>query len=586
MEKGLKYRIILVVSLVAVGILALMPTLFYDYNQATSKLPGWWMKSRILPTNNLNLGLDLRGGIDLLIGVDVAEAELKEIHNWRETLRDTYQEENINYQKLEVPRGQIKLVAEFSDRESMDRAAEYHRRHLFQRLSLEVQREQLTHIYQLREAEATEIRRRTVTQIKNIISRRIDDFGLREPTVAVQGDSRIRLQLPGAKDPEDVKSLVVSTARLDFMIVEHVGELLEEGETAPSGSVVVTWTHPTDRRKRLDCYFPIESGLEPGSLPHHLRLVKGKEEVRGERLDACFLLSEEGVVSGKDLVDARPRFTSEQIGGGASVSFTLNRRGASRFARLTGENVGRRLAIVLEDFVESAPVVRSRIFDRGEISGDFTPDEATVLATVLRSGALDVQIEIEEERVVGASLGADAIRQGERAIFWGFLLVVIFMVAYYSLGGLIADLALLLNIVFILAVLSLFNATLTLPGIAGIVLTVGMAVDANVLIFERVREEMRTGKTPHASIEAGYAKALWTILDANITTLVAALVLLQWGTGPIRGFAITLAVGIFASLFTAIVVTRVVYDLMFHYRKGHRISIGIKLEPAPSVGRK
>jgi len=263
--------------------------------------------------------------------------------------------------------------------------------------------------------------------------------------------------------------------------------------------------------------------------------------------------------------------------GGAVVNFQFNLEGARRFARITGENIGERLAIVLEGKVRSAPVIRARIYDRGVIEGNFTFQEARDLAIVLRAGALPVEIEIEEERTVGPSLGKDLINRGKWAILIGGIAVVVFMVVYYSGAGLIADIALALNLLFIMAALAGLRATLTLPGIAGIALTVGMAVDANIIIFERIREEWRLGKTPRSAVEAGYQRSLWTILDANITTLIAAAILFQVGTGPIRGFAVTLTLGIFSSLFTALFVTRTIYELIFaRGRMREKLSIGIK----------
>ncbi len=240
---------------------------------------------------------------------------------------------------------------------------------------------------------------------------------------------------------------------------------------------------------------------------------------------------------------------------------------------MTGKNIGKRLAIVLEGEVQSAPVIRSRITDRGQITGNFTPEEARELQIVLKSGAMPAPVEFRYQSIVGPSLGGDSIRKGVKSVIIGGILVVLFMALYYKLSGIIADLVLVLNMVFILAVLAGFQATLTLPGIAGIVLTIGMAVDANVLIFERIREELRSGKTPRAAVDGGFSKALLTILDANITTVIAAVVLFQFGTGPVRGFAVTLTVGIIASLFTALFVSRLIFDFLLAKVEMKKVSI-------------
>ncbi|MFO8058494.1 MAG: protein translocase subunit SecD [bacterium] len=594
MEKSLIYRLILVGVVILVAAVALVPTFFHDYKSGKSKLPEWWLDSSILPSGYLNLGLDLQGGMDLVVSVDVEEAVLKELQHFRQSIQDFFSDKDVDYEQVRFKPAEKRIEVSYPDHDSMVAGNNLIHRS-FRSLRVMEGMDTLSPSFGLKEDEKRELQSRTVEQIRNIMSRRINAFGLQEPEIAVQGQNRIRLQLPGAKDPERVKDNITRTAKLDFMLVKGVGQTKERVEEAmdspPSGFTLVTWRDPTEAGKTQQCYInsqqlaDIPMG-ENAVLPPSYRLAVGTESREGVKREVCYLLREDIAVSGANLQDARPRFTSDQPGGGAVVSFRLNTKGARKFGKLTGEHVGERLAIVLEGQVESAPSIRSQITYRGQIEGNFSPQEATDLSTVLRSGALEVDIDIEEERTVGASLGADAVRKGKQAIFWGMLVVVLFMVVYYRGAGLITDLALVLNIVLIMAALSLLGATLTLPGIAGIVLTVGMAVDANVLIFERVREELRTGKTPQASIEAGYAKALWTILDANITTLIAALVLLQWGTGPIKGFAVTLALGIVSSLFTALVVTRIIYDLGFQRRKRKAsLSIGIKLQPVEQ-GRK
>jgi preprotein translocase subunit SecD len=292
----------------------------------------------------------------------------------------------------------------------------------------------------------------------------------------------------------------------------------------------------------------------------------------GRRIKVPYLLKKRTLLTGEYITDARVRIDSQYNEPYVSLSF--NSRGARLFEKITSENIEKKLAIVLDNNIYSAPVIRDRIPDgKAQITGRFTMDDARDLAIVLRAGNLPAPVEILEKRTVGPSLGKDSIEKGFRSMIIGGVVVVVFMVIYYGFSGIIADMALLLNILFIMAGLAFFGATLTLPGIAGMILTIGMAVDANVLIFERIREEMRLGKPTRAAIEGGYAKAMVTILDANVTTFIAALVLFQFGTGPVRGFAVTLSIGIVASFITAVFVTRVVFDYLFIYKKMKRISI-------------
>lgn len=591
MSRSLLYRIILVAGVLAIALLSLVPTVYYDFDQNESRLPDWWKKTNVLPVNSLVLGLDLQGGMDLVVSVNAQEAVVAELRHYEEVIEDYFEAEEIATSLIKVDPVGKRINLEFAEGESMTKGTEWINRYYQVELVVAEGKDTIHPSYKMRESAEKKLLRRTVDQIKEIQARRMDAYGLREPEIVVQGENHIRLQLPGVRDSSRIKKLVTSTAKLDFMLVDKIGLMRAPAEAQsggpPAGTVLASWTDPNRPQRVIECYFPEVSGITEGPVPASKRLVP-HDAARAieEEKDACYLLLEMPTVSGADLKDARPGYdSSDRLSNYSVVNFEFNLQGARQFAKLTGDNIGQKLAIVLEDHVASAPVIKDKIFNRGVISGRFTAEDATILANVLRSGALSVNINIEEERTVGASLGADSIHKGQVAIFWGAVVVVVFMIIYYRGAGLIADTALVMNLVLIMAALSIFGATLTLPGLAGIVLTVGMAVDANVLIFERVREEMRTGKTPAASIDAGYAKALWTILDANITTLIAALVLLQWGTGPIKGFAVTLTLGVLSSMFTAIVVTRVVYDLIFFLRKGARISIGIKLEPIVGAGR-
>lgn len=387
---------------------------------------------------------------------------------------------------------------------------------------------------------AQQTERWAVEQALETIRNRVDQFGVTEPEIARQGTDRILVQLPGVRDPERAKALIGKTAMLEF-------KLLDE-------------EHDLNRALAGD--------IPPGSVILYQRT---RDPVTGLIRKVPYLVKDKTLLTGDALKDARVAFDQFNR---PYIALTFTPQGATEFERITAENVGRRLAIILDGTVYSAPVIKERISGgRAVIEGDFTLEEAKDLAIVLRAGALPAPIRILEERTVGPSLGRDSIQQGIRAIILGGVLVVLFMAFYYRWAGLVADLALAMNLLIVLAVMVLFQATLTLPGIAGLVLTVGMAIDANVLIFERIREELRVGKTPRAAVDAGYSKALLTILDAQITTLIAAVVLFQFGTGPIKGFAVTLSIGIVTSLFTAIVVTKTVFDLVLSKRQLKELKI-------------
>ncbi|MFH1857021.1 MAG: protein translocase subunit SecD [Candidatus Omnitrophota bacterium] len=360
---------------------------------------------------------------------------------------------------------------------------------------------------------------------------RIDAFGVSEPLIQKQGKDKIVIQLPGVTERERALQVIKQTAHMEFRLVED------------------------DEKK-------IQAAVK-GNVPAGFELKYLD--------DKPLLVNKKAALTGDSLVNSQP----EQSQGGIypQVSFTLDAKGARQFARLTKENIGKRLAIVLDDVIRSAPVIRSEIpSGRGQIEGNFTWSEAADLALILRTGALPVPITIEEERTVGPNLGRDSIEKGIKAILIGGIAVIIFMTVYYLFAGLIADFALCTNIVIILGALAYFKATLTLPGIAGLILTIGMAVDANVLIFERMREEFRRGKPLRLAVVNGYSKAFSTILDANLTTLLTALILFKVGTGPIRGFAITLSIGIIASMFTALVVTRLIFDVLLLNKKFNKLT--------------
>jgi len=372
-----------------------------------------------------------------------------------------------------------------------------------------------------------------------VIRNRVDQFGVAEPLIARQGDRWLVVELPGVKDPERAIELIGKTALLEFKLVNdgvRISEVLDS-----------------------------EGKVDPSKIPTGYEVLPGK-------METLFLLKEEPEITGAALTNAKV-----EIGGQYNmpyVAIDFNKDGAKKFARITEVNIERNLAIVLDGRVQSAPVIKSKIPDgHAIIEGNFTMEEAKNLAIVLRAGALPAPVNIIENRTVGPSLGRDSVRAGVVATGIGLICVMLFMVIYYRLSGLVVDLALILNLIILLGMMAYFRATLTLPGIAGIILIIGMSVDANVLIFERIREELRAGKTVRVAIDSGYQKAFRTILDSNLTTLIAAAFLFQFGTGPVKGFAVTLSLGILISMFTALVVTHMVFDMVLAGKKVEKLSI-------------
>ncbi|MEI7640646.1 MAG: protein translocase subunit SecD [bacterium] len=370
-----------------------------------------------------------------------------------------------------------------------------------------------------------------VSRALEILRNRIDALGVAEPLLTREGDRFIVVQLPGIKNPQRALDIIGKTAQLQFKLVNDRYKITEMQDSG--GNIV------------------------PSKIPADVDVLEGKE---GER----YLIEKNGIITGAELVDAKVEIGND---GGSVVAFKLSPDGGRKFAEVTGDNVGKRLAIILDDKVYSAPVIKTRISGgSGIIEGQFTLEDAKDLALVLRAGALPAPVKIINKYVVGPSLGADAIASGQKSIIIGALAVVIFMVFYYGMSGFIADFALIFNLLFVLGVMAALNATLTLPGIAGLTLTLGIAVDSNVLIFERIREEMRTGKTIRAAIDAGYNRALWTIIDSHVTSLITAAILFQFGTGPIRGFAVTLFWGLVISLFTAYFITQSIFEMRKNYK--------------------
>ncbi len=388
--------------------------------------------------------------------------------------------------------------------------------------------------FRMKQPNITVLERDTVTHSIETIRNRVDALGVTEPIIAPEGGNRIVIQLPGVDDPARVKDIIKTTAQLQFRLVE--------GNPASDANIVMA-SLPANVKADVD--------ILPGTREDELGRSAGTE---------FYAVRKTVPVTGTDLKTARVQ--KGQLGS-PNVGFALTPDGARKFGDLTGANVGRRLAIVLDNKVVSAPRINSKIEDQGVIEGTFTTQQASDLALVLRSGSLPASLTTMEERTVGPSLGRDTIRQGVLASVIGFIALILAVLVYYKGAGINAVLALLLNLVIILGMMSIFKATLTLPGIAGIILTLGMAIDSNVLVFERIREELRDGKMPRAAIENGFSRAFGTIIDTHMTTIIAALFLFQFGTGPIKGFAVTLLIGLFASVFTAFFVSRVIFDITY-----------------------
>ena len=532
MSKSLKFRGGLVLFCLLLSFFAMAPTLMRD------SLPQWWLDS----FDPIHLGLDLQGGMHLVLGVDVDKAVESRIDTIIDQTETLLREKDIIFKRIERRQGDRMVVVVYDNEEGakVDNLVSEN----FPSLEAETITGAGGYIekhYRLSDKEVANVKDYAVRQALETMRNRVDQFGVSEPTLQRQSGNRILIQLPGVKNPKRAISLLGKTARLEFkMVADDVN---------------------------------VQDALA-GKLPAGTELLYERNVNRqtGAATETPLVVYDKTVLTGDQLADANVRINSRFNEPYVAIDF--NAVGAKRFDQITAANVGKRMAIVLDGTVYSAPVIRERIAGgSAQISGSFTSQEATDLAIVLRAGSLPAPVKILENRTVGPSLGQDSIDKGIKSILIGGLLVIIAMAAYYQLSGIVAVVALVLNLVFISAMLSMFGATLTLPGLAGIVLTVGMAVDANVLIFERIREELRLGKAPKIALETGYGKAFLTIIDANVTTLLAALVLFQFGTGPVRGFAVTLSIGIIASLFTAIFVSRLIFDFFLQGRDVKRLSI-------------
>ncbi len=530
-----KWKIATILGICILGILLALPNVLP--RPVLDAMPGW------LPYQKVNLGLDLQGGAHLLLEVDAKVVVRERVQTIVDDVRSNLRRNRVGYTNLRA-NGNVVSVT-IRKPEDKPRALRI-LRELSTPLELSLFSQQggndidvrsgpgATILLELTEPAINARITSAVNQSIEIVRRRIDELGTTEPTIQRQGRDRILVQVPGLQDPQRLKDLIGTTAKMVFRLVDVSTSAQQALDSRPPAGSEILYSAETPRTP--------------------------------------YLVRKRVMVSGENLVDAQPGFdqrTNEPI-----VTFRFDSSGAKRFGRVTQRNVGRPFAIILDNQVISAPVIREPILGgTGQISGGFTVQAANDLAILLRAGALPAPLTIVEERTVGPGLGADSIAAGKVASTIGMIVVVVFIVASYGLFGLFANLALAVNIGLIIGVLSLLQATLTLPGIAGIVLTIGMAVDANVLIFERIREEMRLGKPPITAIDNGYSRALGTILDANITTLIAAVVLFQLGSGPVRGFAVTLAIGIVTSVFTAFSLTRLIIAFWVWKRRPATIPI-------------
>jgi preprotein translocase subunit SecD len=547
---------LLIILTVLVGLSFAMPNFFYGtverHNDALAEIERTGTQTpeqeadvaawpSFLPATLVNLGLDLRGGAHLLAEVQVEDVYTQRMDSLWPEVRDALREERETVgtiRRIDAEPGLLQV--RISQPEGMA-AALAAVRELgqpvvsltggFGESTLDVSGAGDVITVQLSESEQAATNDRTLQQSIEIVRRRVDEAGTREPTIQRQGSDRILIQVPGIGSAQELKELIGTTARLTFHPV--VGRASSADEDAGSRQMVLP-------------------SVEEGG--------------------GYYILEETPVVTGDDLVDSQPGF--DQQTGEAIVTFRFNPTGARAFGEYTAANVGAPFAIVLDEEVISAPVIRSAITGgAGQISGNFNVESSTELAILLRAGALPAEMTFLEERTIGPELGADSVKAGETAALIAFAAVLIFMVASYGTFGIFASIALILNVGLIFGVLSLIGATLTLPGIAGIVLTIGMAVDANVLVFERIREELKTAKGPARAIELGYERALSAIIDANITTFIIATILFILGSGPVRGFSVTLGIGIVTSVFTAIYVTRLLLVFWFERKRPKTIEV-------------
>jgi preprotein translocase subunit SecD len=528
--KSLRIRFILVAVFLVISIIYCLPNI-YEPQGALRKY---------LPSDKIHLGLDLKGGMHLLLELDMAKMMQNLTDRKFNALKDAMIRDGVRFLALDMKGNTIAVAVRAEQKEKLYNLVGKE----FPDIKAGATRTEGDTFYVdfvLNEKELAALKDNAVRQALETIRNRIDQFGVSEPVIVKQGENQILVQLPGIKEPQRALDLIGKTAQLEFKLVDE-----ENAGRASSGSV--------------------PDGDE-------LLMMRTKNRETGIGTTTPIVLKKQALLTGELLTDAKVSIGGE-FKNEAYVGIEFNSEGAKIFDKITAENVGKRLAIVLDNTVYSAPVVKERISGgRASITGGFTMEEAKDLAIVLRAGALPAPVKVVQNITIGPTLGQDSIRQGVRATILGALLVVIFMIIYYRWSGVIANIALFLNLLYLLGAFSALKATMTLPGIAGIALTIGMGVDSNVLIFERIREELRLGKTVRAAVDGGYSKAWVAIFDSHITTLITACVLFIFGTGPIKGFAITLIIGMIINLFTAVFGSKAIFDWILQKFKPRTLSI-------------
>ena len=510
------WKATLVILVISLGIIFTLPTLLYKENSNN-----WFFD------NKINLGLDLQGGSYLLLEVQTEVLMQEELNNISDSIQFIARGLQTNIINIISEEDEIQL--RFSNNDKLEEIREKFKNN-YRNVNVTIKNNTMK--IAINEIFKKNIKESAIKQSLEIVRKRIDESGTKEPLIQRSGKKRILLQLPGIKDPERIKELLGTTAKLTFHMVDDEDTISLKANRAPFGKIIVA-----------DFYNP---------------------EIK-------YLVEKKSRVGGENLVDAKASFDPQE---GHAVSFRFDTTGAQKFGKATSENVGKRFAVILDGVVITAPVINTAITGgSGIITGNFTSQEAADLSVLLRAGALPAPLSIIEERSVGPGLGADSIASGKIAAIIGMICVCIFMILIYGVFGFLANLSLIANLFIIVSLLGTIGATLTLPGIAGIVLTIGIAVDANVLVFERIKEEANKKTSALEAVKNGFDKALSTILDANITTLIAALLLFVFGSGPIKGFSITLSLGVLASMFTAIMFTNFLIYLWFNFSKKKEINL-------------
>lgn len=583
--KGLTWRVTTIVATILFSLYLLTPT-FLKFSKdvsipKVSKPSDPWYFG-VLPSEVLKLGLDLRGGLHLVLGIDFEEVHRDAVSKLKTQFKDIAEREKLSGFKFETTSDNF-ITVQYTDAATWKQLDKALMRDLGDTVEFDSDKGNLAK-FRMSSFWRSKVDERAVEQSLETLRNRIDEFGIAEPIIQKQGEEKILVQFPGLQEPGRLKEIISRTAKLSFQIERSGPE--EDGK--PSMEDLKKWVAQfvSEKKITLTETAPITKHLRDlnnflaGKIPSNTELLFQKKTNINTKVAEYipYLLDREALVTGEDLEDAYFSYDQEQK---PIVNFSLTTAGASKFEKATGENVGKYMAIVLDNNVHSAPRIKTKIGggramiemgSEGRGIEEVTKD-AVDTALVLRSGALPARLEFLEERVVGPSLGADAIKAGTYSLVAGLLLVFLFMGIYYRTSGLFANFALILNGLFILAILAAFEGTLTLPGLAGITLTLGMAVDANVLILEHMREEIAMGKSLGMALAEGYHRAFSAIIDSHITTVIAGIVLLNFGYGPIRGFAVTLLIGLTASLYTSVFVTRVIFDYFIVAKGRKTISI-------------